>query len=142
MTKAEIIEAINNTIVPNGEKAITAESLANLLIEMANATPEGGSGGGSGSGVFNIAMGDPETGELSEAEKANNIAIYNQYAVDDSPSKPVFFMGYLASFNTIDEAGNLLFEVILPSGYDATTFTLLGMTIPIALMSDGTYMMM
>ena len=46
MTKNEIIEAINATIVTNGQKGITAESLANILLEMVNATPEGGSGAG------------------------------------------------------------------------------------------------
>lgn len=45
MNKNEIIEAINAVVRPNSEKAITAESLANLLIEMVNATPEGGGGG-------------------------------------------------------------------------------------------------
>lgn len=71
MTKAEIIEAINATITANDEKAITAELLANILIEMVNATPEGG--GGSGDGALRvivpelIALGTAmvETGELS-----------------------------------------------------------------------------
>lgn len=45
MNKTELIEAIQQVIAPNNQKAITAESLANLLIEMVNATPEGGSGG-------------------------------------------------------------------------------------------------
>jgi len=48
MTKQEIINAINATIVANGQKGITAESLNNILTEMVNATPEGGSGGGDG----------------------------------------------------------------------------------------------
>lgn len=48
MTKQEILEAINATIVTNGQKGITAESLANILTEMTNAAGEGGSGGGDG----------------------------------------------------------------------------------------------
>lgn len=48
MTKNEIIEAINATITPNGVKGITAESLANILTEIVNATPEGGGGSGNG----------------------------------------------------------------------------------------------
>lgn len=44
MTKNEIIEAINATIAPNNQKGITAESLANILIEMVNASGEGGAG--------------------------------------------------------------------------------------------------
>lgn len=46
MTKQEILEAIDATIVPNDKKAITADSLANLLREMASATPESNGGGG------------------------------------------------------------------------------------------------
>lgn len=42
MTKQEILEAIDSTIVANDKKAITAESLANILREMVTATPEGG----------------------------------------------------------------------------------------------------
>lgn len=75
MTKAEIIEAIEATIRPNGEKAITAESLANLLIEMANATPEGGGGGGGG--ALRVFL--PET-ELSEQQIAENVTTYNALA--------------------------------------------------------------
>lgn len=71
MTKAEIIEAINATIRPNKEKAITAESLANLLIEMANATPEGGGG------ALRVFLPEPE---LSEQQIAENVTTYNALA--------------------------------------------------------------
>ena len=47
MTKAEIIEAINSTIVANGQKGITAESLKLILTEIVNAAGEGGSGDGA-----------------------------------------------------------------------------------------------
>lgn len=77
MTKAEIIEAINSTIVANGQKGITAESLANLLIEMASATPEGG----SGNGQMVIYM--PATEEvdgidipLTPEQQSNNAEVY------------------------------------------------------------------
>ncbi len=53
MTKAEIIEAINATIAPNNVKGITAESLANILIEMVNAA---GEGGGSGDGALRVIV--------------------------------------------------------------------------------------
>lgn len=66
MTKKEIIEAINATIVPNNVKGITAESLANILIEMVNVE------GGSGDGALRVIVPDtmmgamiPEYGELS-----------------------------------------------------------------------------
>lgn len=46
MTKEELKEAIASTIVENGQKAITATALANLLNEIVDAAGEGGSGGG------------------------------------------------------------------------------------------------
>ena len=75
MTKNEIIEAINATIVTNGQKGITAESLANILLEMVNATPEG-----SGAGMPYVYMGsmNMETGELSQTaeQKAHNAEVF------------------------------------------------------------------
>lgn len=47
MTKEELKEAIASTIVENGQKAITAESLANLLNEIVDAAGSGGTGGGA-----------------------------------------------------------------------------------------------
>ena len=78
MNKQEIIEAINSTIVANGQKGITAESLANLLIEMASATPEGGSGG-NGSLVVYIPVTEDIFGmdvPLTEEQQANNAEVY------------------------------------------------------------------
>lgn len=76
MTKNELIEAINATIVPNGQKAITAESLANLLMEMVNATPEGSAA--SGGVVFTLGSPNEEFSEfvLSDTEKAHNAAMF------------------------------------------------------------------
>jgi hypothetical protein len=47
MNKTEIKECINNTIVPNGEQGITAESLNLILNEMVDNSGEPGSGGGN-----------------------------------------------------------------------------------------------
>lgn len=84
MTKQEILEAIEATIVPNGQKGITAESLANLLVEMVNATPEGG----SGSSIPSFVLGaiDIETGAItpSEEEKAHNAETFR--IIKESPS--------------------------------------------------------
>lgn len=78
MTKAEIIEAINSTIVANGQKGITAESLANLLIEMASATPEGGSGGSGGLYVYASLPAEMVGVEvtITEAQQAHNAEVY------------------------------------------------------------------
>lgn len=75
MNKQEIIEAINSTIMPNGQKGITAEALANILIEMANAS----GGGGSGVTVY-VGMVDAETGAvtLTDEQKALNAEAFRQ----------------------------------------------------------------
>ena len=76
MNKQEIIEAINSTIMPNGQKGITAEALANILIEMANASGSGGSGGVT---VY-VGMVDAETGAvtLTDEQKALNAEAFRQ----------------------------------------------------------------
>lgn len=75
MNKQEIIEAINSTIIPNGQKGITAEALANILVEMANA-----SGGGGGGVTVYIGMVDAETGAvtLTDEQKALNAEAFRQ----------------------------------------------------------------
>lgn len=76
MNKQDIIEAINSTIMPNGQKGITAEALANILIEMANASGSGGSGGVT---VY-LGMVDAETGAvtLTDEQKALNAEAFRQ----------------------------------------------------------------
>lgn len=76
MNKEEIIEAINSTIVTNGQKGITAESLANILIEMASATPEGG---GNGSLVVYIPLTADTSGvdvPLTSEQQSHNAEVY------------------------------------------------------------------
>lgn len=48
MTKQEVLDAINATMVPNGIKAINADSIRNLLTMMMDFVGEGGSGSGDG----------------------------------------------------------------------------------------------
>lgn len=69
--KEKLIEAINATIVPNDEKAITAESLANLLTEIVEAM---GTGNGSGQVVFYMGMPNEAMTELTltPEQKAHN----------------------------------------------------------------------
>lgn len=47
MNKTEIKQCINETIVPNNEHGITAESLNLILNEMVDNSGEAGSGGGN-----------------------------------------------------------------------------------------------
>jgi hypothetical protein len=84
MNKTELIDAIQQVITPNGKKAISAESLANLLIEMVNATPEGGNGG-SGQVVFYAGVPNEGTTELylTPEQKAHNAEMFK--VVKESP---------------------------------------------------------
>lgn len=85
MTKAEIIEAINSTIVANGQKGITAESLANILIEMASATPEGGSGGSGGALFYaGVPNEDSTAFNLTAEELEHNAAMYNTFVTSNA----------------------------------------------------------
>lgn len=87
MSKQEILDAINATIVPNGQKGITAESLANILTEMVNAAGEGGSGGSGGSAGNEVIRlsnyGITEDGivlSTTEDDAAHNATVYAKYA--------------------------------------------------------------
>lgn len=108
MNKNEIIEAINATIVTNGQKGITAESLANILLEMVNATPEG-----SGAGVPYVHIGSVniETGEISQTaeQKAHNAEVFQLVKNSDvPPAIAVDFSGlYEADFGVSVKASNL-----------------------------------
>ena len=133
MTKEEIIEAINATITPNGEKAITAESLANLLIEMANATPEGG----GGSGLCVIELGELEDGsDLTAEQLTNNANVYNKVTEADY-NIPVFIMGVPAMFQAIEEDGSYTFSFSIAYMSDAETNVLMGVVAGFALYPDG-----
>lgn len=78
MTKQEILDAINNVIVTNNQKGITAESLANILTEIVNATPEGGSGGAGGE-YIDVRYTDMETmDELLPEAQEHNVGVYER----------------------------------------------------------------
>lgn len=143
MTKSEIIEAINATIKPNGEKAITAESLANLLIEMVNATPEGGSGGGSGN-VKTVYL--PLEAGLTSEEMAKNAELYN-FAVAASTDRTLWdgvivtFLGipiYIEA-NISNDGSNVSVSgtMTIAVGYDPDKMTLMGMAVNFTLNPDG-----
>lgn len=72
MTKNELIEAINSTIVANGQKGITAESLNLILNELVNS-------GGTGGVTFyvgNTASAD-EPLILTEDQKNHNAEMFD-----------------------------------------------------------------
>ena len=122
MTKTEILEAINATIIPNDKQGITADSLNNILTEIVNAMSEG-SGGNGGSGYY-IDMtlanpDDPESMELTPAAMEHNAQLYttlmsvyntgNMAAV--GPVSTIFpDVGFITS-NTVMVAGEELVAI-------------------------------
>lgn len=88
MTKQDVLDAINATIVENGTKAITAQSLNNVLTMITENTGEGG----SGEGALRVIVPDmmqlgPESvamGELSPASWEELKSLLEQMGVDSS----------------------------------------------------------
>ena len=91
MSKEELIEAINGTLIPNEENAITADALRNLLTDIVE---NSGSGGGGGI-TFQISMGINEAGEeifVTPEQIANNkeqIDILKQLHDEGKPIPPI-----------------------------------------------------
>ena len=78
-----LIDAIQQVVKPNGKKAISAESLANLLIDIVSAIPEGN--GGNGQVVFYMGMPNEDFTEttLTPEQQAHNVEMFN--IIKDSP---------------------------------------------------------
>lgn len=97
MAKQDVLDAINATIVENGQKGITAQSLNNILTMM---TENAGEGGGSGDGALRIMVPDNmmgimelfiDAGEFSPAiwEQIKTSTAINP-SVDISLYDPIF----------------------------------------------------
>lgn len=133
MTKQEILEAINSTIATNGVKGITAESLANILTEIVNATPEGGSGG-SGGEYLDMTFIDQETMELADSAKAHNAELYTKLftaLTEGTPAPMVSVNGGLIMYPTNivpTESGNIDFYMNMPNVNEANNIILSGYT--------------
>lgn len=112
MAKQDVLDAINATIVENGQKGITAQSLNNILTMM---TENAGEGGGSGDGVLRImvpddlllastffgseAIGDgftPETWAFVQSELESIIS-----STEISDTEKELFETYLTSMNEV-----------------------------------------
>jgi hypothetical protein len=136
MNKQEIIEAIEATIVANGQKGITAESLANLLIEMVNATPEGG--GNANYYTLSIGFGLDGSVPLTEEEKAHNAELYATLTaldpMDTINHPPVFVLG-LPTYWAYYE-GQLQFLLSFTTNMNSEGM-LMGVCYYITLNSDG-----
>lgn len=75
MTRNEILEAINQTIVTNDKQGITAASLNNILTEIVNATPE--TDGLSDDAIVRTIKMPDENGNFTDEDLAYNIETYH-----------------------------------------------------------------
>ena len=139
MSKEELIEAINGTLISNEEKAITADALRNLLTDIVE---NSGSGGGGGI-TFQVGVEIDENGSgvpaLTPEQIAHNkeqIDILKQLHDEGKPTPPMALetinimegvtMSQIVMYNTIiiwDNAGAEIPEG-LPEGliFPAVTF--------------------
>ena len=78
MAKQDVLDAINATIVENGQKGITAQALNNVLTMM---TENAGEGGGSGDGLLRLNVFTPII--MNAIIETNGIALFNQAIWDD-----------------------------------------------------------
>ena len=78
MNKQELIEAIEATLVPNGNKAITADALRNLLTDIVE---NSGSGGGGGI-TFQIGIEPDETGNAMVYTTTPEQIAHNKEQID------------------------------------------------------------
>lgn len=125
MSKDIAHQCIDENIVPNGKKGITAQSLANTLHLMVDE-------GGSGSGLLMVNVGtivdngeDMLTTILTNEEKEKNKEIFNivKEAVKNGESCPMISFDYLKLIGSMDPevsimlAGSSLSMFPMVSGY-------------------------
>ena len=126
MTKTEILEAINATIIPNDKQGITADSLNNILTEIVNAMSEGSGGSGYYIDMTLANLDDPESVELTSAAMEHNASVYNALVAglqnsDYSSAAPITVMVEGIAFSqaisiapALDEFDSLRAYFLLP----------------------------
>lgn len=151
--KEQLIEAIKATITPNNVKAITAESLANLLIEMVEAMGEGGGGSSAGGAgvVFYVGSVNLETFETMQTaeQKAHNAEMFQIFA--NSPmGVPVSInfnalyeerMGIsegLTYIETLTSAGYLREDIAIELGMSSAVIDAKNSEFRVTISADGT----
>lgn len=81
MSKEELIEAINGTLISNEEKAITADALRNLLTDIVENSGSGSGSGGGGGITFQISIETNENGNRVPTLTPEQIA-HNKEQID------------------------------------------------------------
>ena len=104
VTKDDAREAIDSVIIENGERGITAHSLASVLHTMVDAAGESSNMGG-GEEILKVKV--VEDGyELTETDKEANVLVY-QKILNYLRNENIPFV-YLMSFIKIEEEGALM----------------------------------
>lgn len=113
MNKTELIDAIQHVIVPNGQKAITAESLANLLTEIVKAMGTGV--------VFHMGTPNEDFTEFTQTpeEMAHNAEMFNIIKQSDVALNATTDMTHVLEFDAGLPAisGNKLNSLVLLTQY-------------------------
>lgn len=93
MSKEELIEAINGTLISNEEKAITADALRNLLTDIVENSGGGGQGGGitfqTGIEIDENGSGVPVLTPEQIAHNKEQIDILKQLHDEGKPTPPI-----------------------------------------------------
>ena len=116
MTKEELKEAIASTIVENGQKAITAESLANLLNEIVDSAGSGGSGGVIGVNMIDDPDENNQWGFLPNEERADAYQAILDLSMANKPVLAVFYgdgTSIISSSVSVGTGENGDFHVVL-----------------------------
>lgn len=112
MTKEELKEAIASTIVENGQKGITAQSLANLLSEIVDAA---GEGGGGGTLAFAVEM-EINTGKMSSGPNEANAQV-RQTLVEGLENATAYSVSVLRSIDLSGYGMGIVRSVTYPTDY-------------------------
>lgn len=140
MTKQDVLDAINATIVENGTKAITAQSLNNVLTMITENTGEGGSGDGALRVIVpdTIILG-PEIvamGELSPASWEEMKTLYEPSGLDLSEYDAVVKASFEHNANVVQQiiekgkAGQGVSVIIDQTPYSSSAINLMLQTEP------------
>lgn len=125
MSKEELIEAINGTLISNEEKAITADALRNLLTDIVENSGNGGGGGMT----FQIGIETDETGNderitITPEQIAHNkkqIDILKQLHDEGKPIPPIAIeetgtMGGITASQILMYTIYIIWDIAVPEG--------------------------